>query len=92
MKNHCRGCNYINTILISPKEVIKQRGLDNITVEELVSEITPKGRSESSELCFEILNIRILASVPAPVKQELLQRIRKFLATAATQANSAPPK
>jgi len=55
MKNYCR-------------EVIKSRGLDNVTVEELVSEITPRGRT----------------SVPAPVKQELLQKIRKFIA-ASTQ-------
>ena len=38
--------------------------MEEITVEELVSEITPKGR----------------ALVPDTVKKELLQRIRAFLA------------
>ena len=45
------------------KEVIKNKGLEKITVEELVQEITPRGR----------------ATVPAAIKAELLQRIRKFL-------------
>ncbi|EDO41625.1 predicted protein [Nematostella vectensis] len=46
------------------KEIIKQKGLDNVTVEDLVKTITPKGR----------------ALVPDEVKRELLQRIRQFLA------------
>ncbi|KAK3581181.1 hypothetical protein CHS0354_024714 [Potamilus streckersoni] len=46
------------------KEVVKQKGLEHITVDDLVSEITPKGR----------------ALVPDNVKKELLQRIRTFLA------------
>lgn len=45
-------------------EVVKQKGLDNITVEDLVLEMVPKGR----------------ALVPDAVKKELLQRIRAFLA------------
>ena len=45
------------------KEVIKNKGLEKITVEELVAEIAPRGR----------------ATVPAAIKAELLQRIRKFL-------------
>jgi len=55
MKNICR-------------EMIRQKGVDKVNVEELVEEITPKGR----------------AAVPAPVKAELLQRVRRFLGT--TQA------
>ncbi|XP_060568179.1 transcription and mRNA export factor ENY2 [Ruditapes philippinarum] len=46
------------------KEVVKQKGLEHITVDDLVAEITPKGR----------------ALVPDTVKKELLQRIRTFLA------------
>merc|ERR1712167_122286 len=45
------------------KEVIKNKGLEKITVEELVAEITPRGR----------------ATVPSAIKAELLQRLRKFL-------------
>ncbi|XP_031572497.1 transcription and mRNA export factor ENY2-like, partial [Actinia tenebrosa] len=51
LKDHCQ-------------EIIKQKGLDNITVEDLVKKITPKGR----------------ALVPDEVKRELLQNIRNFLA------------
>ena len=45
------------------KDVIRQKGLEQITVEELVSEITPYGR----------------AQIPPEIKAELLKRIRFFL-------------
>ncbi|XP_048319219.1 transcription and mRNA export factor ENY2 [Ziziphus jujuba] len=45
----------------------KKKGRDNVTVDDLVQVITPKGR----------------ASVPDSVKAELLQRIRSFLASTA---------
>ena len=45
------------------KEIIRGKGLEKISVDELVDEITPRGR----------------ATVPDDVKAELLQRIRKFL-------------
>ncbi|KAJ8634205.1 hypothetical protein MRB53_027541 [Persea americana] len=45
----------------------KNKGRNNVTVDELVHLITPKGR----------------ASVPDSVKAELLQRIRAFLVSAA---------
>ena len=44
-------------------EVIRSKGLEKITVDELVAEITPRGR----------------ATVPDEIKADLLQRIRKFL-------------
>ncbi|KAH9708231.1 transcription and mRNA export factor ENY2 [Citrus sinensis] len=54
------------------KELLRERliecGRNNVTVDDLVHVITPKGR----------------ASVPDPVKAELLQRIRSFLASTAT--------
>ncbi|GAA53113.1 chromatin assembly factor 1 subunit B [Clonorchis sinensis] len=50
LKNHCR-------------EVIRNRGLENLTVDDLVTEITPVGRR----------------MVPDAVKQELLDEIRTFL-------------
>jgi enhancer of yellow 2 transcription factor len=46
------------------KDIVRQKGLENITVDDLVAEITPKGR----------------ALVPDQVKKELLQRIRTFIA------------
>lgn len=48
-----------------PAEVIKNKGLEKITVEQLVDEITPHGR----------------ATVPEETKAELLNRIRTFLQT-----------
>jgi enhancer of yellow 2 transcription factor len=45
------------------KEVIRRKGLEKVTVEELVAEITPQGR----------------ATVPEDIKSELLKRIRTFL-------------
>ncbi|KAF9601847.1 hypothetical protein IFM89_023612 [Coptis chinensis] len=45
----------------------RKKGRNNVTVDELVHVITPKGR----------------ASVPDSVKAELLQRIRSFLVSAA---------
>uniref|UniRef100_A0A2K6RPQ3 Transcription and mRNA export factor ENY2 n=1 Tax=Rhinopithecus roxellana TaxID=61622 RepID=A0A2K6RPQ3_RHIRO len=46
------------------KEVIKEKGLEHDTVDDLVVEITPKGRT----------------LVPDSVKKELLERRRTFLA------------
>jgi hypothetical protein len=45
------------------REIVKSKGVDNVTVDDLVTDITPKGR----------------AAVPASVKRELLQNIRNFL-------------
>jgi len=46
-------------------QVIKSKGLEQISVEDLVSEITPRGR----------------ATIPDDIKADLLERIRKFLAS-----------
>ncbi|KAI8838442.1 transcription factor e(y)2-domain-containing protein [Chytriomyces cf. hyalinus JEL632] len=45
------------------KDAIQSRGIEKVTVEELVREVTPKGR----------------AMVPDTVRAELLQKIRKIL-------------
>ena len=45
------------------RDCVKVKGAEKITVDELVTEITPKGR----------------ALVPDSLKRELLQRIKKFL-------------
>ncbi|CAF4445098.1 unnamed protein product, partial [Rotaria sp. Silwood2] len=43
--------------------IIKQKGLENLTVDELVQEITPKGR----------------ALVPDAIKKEMLTHLRQYL-------------
>ena len=58
-------CGWRDQVKSYCKDVVKQKGLDNITVEDLVLEMVPKGR----------------ALVPDSVKKELLQRIRTFLAS-----------
>eukprot|EP01116_Phalansterium_solitarium_P012668 TRINITY_DN29167_c0_g1_i1.p2 TRINITY_DN29167_c0_g1~~TRINITY_DN29167_c0_g1_i1.p2 ORF type:complete len:109 (+),score=25.89 TRINITY_DN29167_c0_g1_i1:121-447(+) len=58
-------CGWRDEMKGNCRDVIKQKGADNITVEQLVAEITPKGR----------------AAVPNEVKAELLQKIRKFLSS-----------
>ncbi|XP_054939943.1 transcription and mRNA export factor ENY2-like [Physeter macrocephalus] len=57
-------CGWKDQLKAHCKEVIKEKGLEHVTFDDLVAEITPKGR----------------ALVPDSVKKELLQRIRTFLA------------
>ena len=57
------ACGWRDELKEYCKEVIRRKGLEKVTVEELVAEITPKGRS----------------SVPDDIKADLLQRIRNFL-------------
>ncbi|BFZ13102.1 hypothetical protein BsWGS_16140 [Bradybaena similaris] len=56
-------CGWRDQLKAYCKEIVQQKGLEHITVDDLVSEITPRGRS----------------LVPDEVKKELLQRIRTFL-------------
>eukprot|EP00937_MAST-01D_sp_MAST-1D-sp2_P007973 g7973.t1 len=51
------------------KEIIRRKGLEKVSVDELVKEITPFGRE----------------SVPDEVKAEMLQKLRHFLETTPTQ-------
>lgn len=55
---------YVTLCLCHQIEIVKQKGLDNVTVDDLVAELVPRGR----------------ALVPDPIKRELLERIRAFLA------------
>ena len=57
-------CGWRDQLKQHCKEIIKQRGLEHVTVDELVQEITPQARQ----------------LVPDGVKKELLGRIRTFLA------------
>merc|ERR1712193_5345 len=65
LRTQLAECGWRDQLKQHCKQVVKAKGLEHITVDDLVTEITPKGR----EL------------VPAQVKKELLQRIRMFLAT-----------
>ena len=53
-------------------EVIRNKGLQKITVDELVDEITPRGR----------------ATVPDEIKANMLLRIRRFLVAEREEASA----
>ncbi len=68
LKEHLRSrlteSGWREELKLHAREVVRARGLNNIKHEELVKEITPKGR----------------ALVPDVVKKELLIKIQAFLA------------
>ncbi|XP_072024267.1 transcription and mRNA export factor ENY2-like isoform X2 [Amphiura filiformis] len=64
LRNKLIECGWRDQLKQHCKEVVRRKGLEHVTVDDLVQEITPKGR----EL------------VPDEVKKDLLQRIRAFLA------------
>ena len=63
LRDRLQQCGWRDELKEFCKEVIRRKGLEKVTVEELVAEITPQGR----------------ATVPEDVKAELLKRIRTFL-------------
>ena len=56
-------CGWRDELKEQCKRIVKERGFENITTDELAREITPVGR----------------ATVPDAVKAELLANIRRFL-------------
>ncbi|TYG70899.1 hypothetical protein ES288_D05G351600v1 [Gossypium darwinii] len=60
-------CGWIDEMKTLCRAFTRKKGRNNVTVDDLVHVISPKGR----------------ASVPNSVKAELLQRIRAFLASTA---------
>ncbi|KAH7491303.1 hypothetical protein PRIC1_014192 [Phytophthora ramorum] len=56
-------CGWRDEMKLHCKEVIRNKGIDQVTVEDLVEEITPKGR----------------ATVPEDVKNDLLEKIKAFI-------------
>ncbi|KDO19453.1 hypothetical protein SPRG_15358 [Saprolegnia parasitica CBS 223.65] len=63
LRQKLTACGWRDEMRTYCKELIKTKGIDQITVEDLVDEITPKGR----------------AAVPDSIKAEMLERIRTFL-------------
>ncbi|KAJ8759051.1 hypothetical protein K2173_003289 [Erythroxylum novogranatense] len=59
-------CGWKDEMKALCRSFVRKKGRNNVTVDDLVHVITPKGR----------------ASVPDSVKAELLQRIKNFLASA----------
>uniref|UniRef100_A0A452QD15 ENY2 transcription and export complex 2 subunit n=1 Tax=Ursus americanus TaxID=9643 RepID=A0A452QD15_URSAM len=44
-------CGWKDQLKAHCKEVIKEKGLEHVTVDDLVAEITPKGRGKEYKLC-----------------------------------------
>ena len=67
LKEHLRNrlieSGWREELKLEAKKVVDKKGLSNVTLEDLVKDITPKGR----------------ASVPDAVKKELLVKIQDFL-------------
>eukprot|EP01027_Heterolobosea_sp_BB2_P013727 GEZU01019763.1.p2 GENE.GEZU01019763.1~~GEZU01019763.1.p2 ORF type:complete len:102 (-),score=29.46 GEZU01019763.1:130-435(-) len=63
LRNKLTECGWKDNLKAYCKDIIKNKGIEEIKVEELVKEITPHGRE----------------AVPDNVKAELLQRIREFI-------------
>lgn len=64
-------------------DVISKKGISNVTVDNLVEEITPTARGklywQVKGLIMERLHMIDAATVPDAVKKELLQHIRDYL-------------
>nr|GMC50848.1 transcription and mRNA export factor SUS1-like [Ipomoea batatas] len=60
-------CGWKDEMLTLCRAFIKKKGRNNVTVDDLIQVITPKGRASIPEILF---------------KAELLQRIRTFLVSA----------
>ncbi|XP_064105611.1 transcription and mRNA export factor ENY2-like [Macrobrachium nipponense] len=67
LRQRLTECGWRDELKEHAKDIVRQRGLKQITVDDLVKEITPQGRD----------------LVPDTVKRELLAEIKKFLASQA---------
>eukprot|EP00794_Sanderia_malayensis_P018631 gene18631-20513_t len=56
-------CGWRDELKSYCRSIVQQKGIDNVTVDDLVEDITPKAR----------------AMVPDDVKKELFQRIKTFI-------------
>jgi len=56
-------CGWRDELQSYCRSIVKEKGIDNVTVDDLIDEVTPKAR----------------AMVPEEVKRELFQRIKAFI-------------
>ena len=83
------ACGWRDELKEYCKEVIRRKGLEKVTVDDLVGEITPRGRCKYHNFKFMFGSVMFLymcfycsafiATIPEEVKAELLKRIRTFL-------------
>lgn len=63
VRRRLEECGWHDEIRKNLSEIVKKRGVENVTVEELTEEVTPKARQ----------------TVPESVKRELLNQIEAFI-------------
>lgn len=56
-------CGWKDQLKAYCKEIIREKGVENVSVDDLIAEVTPRGR----------------ATVPDIIKRELLHQIKNFL-------------
>ena len=66
------------------RRVVQEQGLDNVSVDEIIKQVTPIARSELGDKPFGRTStnshVSILSdTIPNDVKQDLLQRIREIV-------------
>ncbi|XVF57784.1 hypothetical protein PTKIN_Ptkin07bG0009900 [Pterospermum kingtungense] len=71
-------CGWKDEMKALCRAYIKKKGRNNVTVDELVLLITPKGRGN-----LLVKSFPYAASIPDSIKAELLQKIRSFLVSTA---------
>ena len=64
LRNRLLESGWVDELKLHAREVVQKKGLNNVTHDDLVKEITPRGRQ----------------LVPDVVKKELLVKIQTFLA------------
>jgi hypothetical protein len=80
-------CGWREELKAYAKDYIQSKGLEQVSVEQLIQDMTPKGRGESSfvfavNCSYEqqrLMDPQQKALVPESVKGELFVRVRRFL-------------
>ena len=68
LREHLRArlidCGWRDQIRLEAKRIVRERGLERVTLKDIVAEVTPLGRE----------------AVPDEVKRELLTKLKEYLA------------
>ncbi|CAG2101664.1 unnamed protein product [Medioppia subpectinata] len=67
-------CGWRDQVVMECKDVVRDVGVENITLDKLIAEVTPKARQ----------------TVPDSVKRELLQKIKNSISNQSSLSSSAP--
>ena len=65
-------------ILLFYEELIRKKGLEKVTIDELVDELILKGENTWKMTIFLIIYLVGRATVPNKIKEDLLARIKSY--------------